>query len=576
HERPRGQGELPPVRVHRHGRARRPVGPVAVPHVGRADHARGRVRRGVRQAPRRALRARLVGGARDDVADGRRRCLLLGRPAGSRRREPEHRHQLHAAEHRRRRARRREPRRRSRLVRRRRPRRRLPLPRRQHAAVRRVAGLDDPDHHRRAPAARARPLPGGRAAGPPAGAVERPPPAAGFGPGACRHDHVADHSPREGERHMARAAEAHKSTSTARPMTGEEYLDSLRDGREVWIYGERVDDVTTHPAFRNGARSVARLYDALHDPEQQGVLTVPTDTGSGGFTHPFFKAPMSSEDLFRGRDAIAAWQRLTYGWMGRSPDYKAAFLATYGPNADYYKPFEENARRWYREAQERVYFMNHTLVNPPVDRNKEIHEVDDIFIHAVKETDEGVVVRGAKMVATGSAYSKYNLVSGHGSTPIKKEEYALSFFAAMNAPGIKLICRPSYEYMGAVLGSPFDYPLSSRFDENDAVLVFEDALIPWENFLIYGNLEIASTYHLTCFIWRALMQGCTRLAVKLDFLAGLFIKAIESTGTVEFRGIQASIGEILALRNMFWALTDAMCANPVPSANGSVLPNIEA
>jgi 4-hydroxyphenylacetate 3-monooxygenase len=365
-------------------------------------------------------------------------------------------------------------------------------------------------------------------------------------------------------------------TTQVRPMTGEEYLDSLRDGREIWIYGERVEDVTTHPAFRNGARSVARLYDALHDPQHKDVLTMETDTGNGGFTHPFFRAPMSAEDLVRGRDAIAAWQRMTYGWMGRSPDYKAAFLATYGPNADYYKPFEENARRWYREAQERVYFMNHTLVNPPVDRNKEIHEVDDVFIHRVKETDEGVIVRGAKMVATGSAFSNYNFVSYHGSTPIKKEEYGISFFAPMNAPGIKLICRPSYEYMAATLGSPFDYPLSSRFDENDAVLVFEDALIPWENFLINGNLEIASTYHLTGFIWRALLQGCTRLAVKLDFLAGLFIKMLEATGTIEFRGIQASIGEVLAWRNMFWALTDAMCHNPVPSAAGSVLPNIEA
>ena len=322
--------------------------------------------------------------------------------------------------------------------------------------------------------------------------------------------------------------------SATRPMKGDEYLESLRDGREIWIHGERVDDVTTHPAFRNGVRSVARLYDALHDPAHKDVLTVETDTGNGGFTHPFFRAPMSAEDLVRGRDAIAAWQRMTYGWMGRSPDYKAAFLATYGPNADYYEPFQDNARRWYKEAQEKVLFMNHTLVNPPVDRNREIHEVEDVFIHAVKETDEGVVVRGAKMVATGSAFSNYNFVSYHGSTPIKKPEYALSFFAPMNAPGIKLLCRPSYEFMAATLGSPFDYPLSSRFDENDAVLVFEDALIPWENFLINGNLEIASTYHLTGFIWRALLQGCTRLAVKLDFLAGLFIKTSRRRGRSSF------------------------------------------
>jgi len=364
--------------------------------------------------------------------------------------------------------------------------------------------------------------------------------------------------------------------TATRPMTGEEYRESLRDGREIWIHGERVEDVTTHPAFRNGVRSIARLYDALHDPATKDVLTVETDTGSGGYTHPFFRAPMSAEDLVRGRDAIAAWQRMTYGWMGRSPDYKAAFLATYGPNADYYAPYDENARRWYRESQERVYFMNHTLVNPPVDRHREIHEVEDVFIHAVRETDEGVVVRGAKMVATGSAFSNYNFVSYHGAMPIKKPEYAVSFFAPMNAPNIKLVCRPSYEFMAATVGSPYDYPLSSRFDENDAVLIFDDALIPWENFLIYGNLEIASTYHLTGFIWRALLQGCTRLAVKLDFLCGLFLKAVDAIGTVEFRGIQASIGELLAWRHTFWALTDAMCHNAVPSAGGSVLPNIEA
>ena len=123
--------------------------------------------------------------------------------------------------------------------------------------------------------------------------------------------------------------------------------------------------------------------------------------------------------------------------MGRSPDYKAAFLATYGPNADYYAPFDENARRLVQGRAGAGLFMNHTLVNPPVDRNKEIHEVEDIFIHAVKETDAGVVVRGAKMVATGSAYSNYNFVSYHGSTPIKKGEYALSFFAPLDDPNIR-------------------------------------------------------------------------------------------------------------------------------------------
>jgi len=128
------------------------------------------------------------------------------------------------------------------------------------------------------------------------------------------------------------------ATGITRPFTGKEFLESLRDGREIWIYGERVDDVTTHPAFRNPARMLARLYDALHDPATKDALTCPTDTGSGGYTHRYFRAPASADDLVASRDAIAAWSRLSYGWMGRSPDYKAAFLATLGANANSTRP----------------------------------------------------------------------------------------------------------------------------------------------------------------------------------------------------------------------------------------------
>src|SRR5262245_19924950 len=103
-----------------------------------------------------------------------------------------------------------------------------------------------------------------------------------------------------------------------RPFNGAEYLESLRDGREVYIYGVRVKDVTKHPALRNAAVSVAKLYDALHDPASKETLTTPTDTGSGGYTHRFFKAARSHEDIVKQRDAIALWARITYGWMGRS------------------------------------------------------------------------------------------------------------------------------------------------------------------------------------------------------------------------------------------------------------------
>jgi 4-hydroxyphenylacetate 3-monooxygenase len=133
------------------------------------------------------------------------------------------------------------------------------------------------------------------------------------------------------------------SSSRKKPYTSAEYLESLRDGREIWIYGERVKDVTTHPAFRNTVRMMGRLYDALHD-SRKDILCAETDTGSGGYTHKFFKAPRTVDEMVGSRDAIAEWARVTYGWMGRSPDYKAAFLATLGANSDYYAPFDENAR----------------------------------------------------------------------------------------------------------------------------------------------------------------------------------------------------------------------------------------
>ena len=165
------------------------------------------------------------------------------------------------------------------------------------------------------------------------------------------------------------------------PFTGQEYLESLRDGREVYIYGERVKDVTTHPAFRNAARSIARLYDALHDPKQKDVLTCPTDTGAGSFTHKFFRVAHSREDLIGQRNAIAHWARLSYGWMGRSPDYKASLMNALGANAAFYEKFGDNAKHWYARSQNHVLFMNHAIVNPPVDRMQPPDQIKDVFIN---------------------------------------------------------------------------------------------------------------------------------------------------------------------------------------------------
>jgi 4-hydroxyphenylacetate 3-monooxygenase len=380
---------------------------------------------------------------------------------------------------------------------------------------------------------------------------------------------------RENAEAYARLPETTGSVSASRPQNGAEFLESLNDGREVYIYGERVKDITKHPAFRNTARMIARLYDALHDPKHAKMM-VPTDTGSGGMTHAYFKCPTTVEEAIAGRDAIAEWARIGYGWLGRAPDYKAAFLGTLGANADFYDPWQENAKRWYKFSQERVPFVNHAIIHPPVDRDRPPQEVGDVYVHVEKETDAGIIVSGAKVVATGSALTNFTFVAHHGLIPVGDKNFAAIFMIPTGAPGVKLICRPSYEMTSTAMGSPFDYPLSSRIDENDAIFVLDKVLVPWENVFCYGDAEKANNFFpRTGFLPRALLHGCTRLAVKLDFIAGLLLKAVEASGTKDFRGVQANVGEVLVWRNLFWGLSEAMVRNPKPWIGKYLLPDIE-
>ena len=367
-----------------------------------------------------------------------------------------------------------------------------------------------------------------------------------------------------------------ETTSKKRPLTGAEYLESIRDNREIWIYGQRVEDVTTHPAFRNSARTVAGLYDALHDPKHAKTLTAPTDTGNGGFTHCFYRVPRTTADMEADRDAIAGWQRLVYGFMGRSPDYKASFLATLGANADFYEPYQENAKRWYRDSQEQVLFLNHAIVNPPVDRGKPPEEVADVCVHVEKETDAGIVVSGAKVVATGSALTHYNFISHYG-LPLQDRRFAAIFMVPMDAPGLKLIARQSYEMIAAHVGSPFDYPLSSRLDENDSILILDRVLVPWENVFAYGDVEKVNNFipH-SGFLSRAMFHGCVRLAVKFDFLCGVMLKAVDAIGNRDLRGVQIALGEMLAWRSTFWSHVEGMIQGAQTWKGGALLPGFAA
>ncbi|HWK20117.1 MAG TPA: 4-hydroxyphenylacetate 3-hydroxylase N-terminal domain-containing protein [Microbacteriaceae bacterium] len=361
--------------------------------------------------------------------------------------------------------------------------------------------------------------------------------------------------------------------SVQRPMNGAEYLESLRDGREVYAYGELVEDVTTHPAFELPTRTIARMYDSLHDPAS-GMVTVPTDTGNGGYTHPFFKMPTSVEELRQSRDAIAHWARMSYGWMGRTPDYKASFLGVLKAEPDFYSPYQENAARWYRESQEKVLYWNHALVNPPIDRHLSIEEGGDVVVHVERETDAGLILSGAKVVATGSAMTHMTFLA-HSGAPLKDKRFAIVAAVPMNAPGLKLISRASYAQTASQSSSPFDHPLSSRFDENDPILVLDQVFVPWENVFMYGDLD-KTFATMDGFGERAAFHGAIRLATKLDFIVGLLMKSLDLTGTKEFRGVQARLGEAVAWRSMIWSLVEAMVSGGRVGEGGAVNPNLDA
>ena len=155
----------------------------------------------------------------------------------------------------------------------------------------------------------------------------------------------------------------------------------------------------------------------------------------------------------------------------------------------------------------------------------------DVYVSIQKETDAGIYVSGAKVVATNSALTHYNFLGQNMGQDINDPSMVVMFMAPMDTPGIKLICRPSYELAAAATGSPWDYPLTSRFDENDAIFVFDNAFIPWENVFIHRDIErLKQFYPRSGFANGLTFQGCTRFAVKLDFIAGLLYKAARAIG----------------------------------------------
>jgi 4-hydroxyphenylacetate 3-monooxygenase oxygenase component len=328
--------------------------------------------------------------------------------------------------------------------------------------------------------------------------------------------------------------------------TGAEYRESLRDGRTIYVNGERVKDVTTYPPFQGVIDSLAGLYDLQHDPAHQALLTYPSPT-TGELVSLSFLIAETAEDVERRVRAEEFRAEITFGLMGRLPDFMNALVtdaAVASPFIGQREPrFGENVMRYYEQCRDNDWCLTHTLVDPQIDRSKGPAEQADpeAALHFVRETDRGIIVRGARMLSTLAPFSNELWVGPFYPRKPGEEPYTLCFAVPMDTPGLKFICREPYD-SGR---SAFDRPVSSRFDEEDALAVFDDALVPWERVFINGDIE-ASNYILGRAPGYALLQAVIRGTVKLRFMAGLACHVAEAIGRTAAPHVQAQLGELVA------------------------------
>lgn len=342
--------------------------------------------------------------------------------------------------------------------------------------------------------------------------------------------------------------------------TGQEHLASLRDGRSIYIDGKLVDDVTTHHAFRNVAQSVGKLFDFANDPSRRELMTFETETG--GRANRIWQLPTSYSDLVERRQALEAWTAIHGGYLGRAPDHVASCIAGMRmglPVFEGYDPARAVAlENYYRYARDNDLYLTYVIINPQADRSKNAAEQADPFLTAgvVDRDAEGITIRGAKMLATGGVVANEVFVTTIQPMQPGEERYAVSFAIPMNTKGLKMLSRKSYE---AQSPSIFDNPLASRYDENDAVLYFDDVKVPWERVFIDGSTEMCQKqFHATPAHVYQNYQAMIRLKVKLQFLMGIAHRTTQTNGITQFPQVREILGQLAAEAAMVDAFVNAM------------------
>ena len=342
--------------------------------------------------------------------------------------------------------------------------------------------------------------------------------------------------------------------------TGEQHTASLRDGRQIYLNGAVVEDPTTHPAYRNAVASVAKLYDFQSRQDNLELMTYATPTG--GRANRIWQLPESYADLVERRRALEAWTELHGGFLGRAPDHVASCIAGMYMGLEVFEAYDK-ARAgaladYYAHARDNELYLSYVIINPQADRSKAAHEQADEFLTAgvVDEDAEGLTIRGAKMLATGGILANEVVVSCIQPLQPGDEKYALSFTVPMNAKGLKILSRKSYEQHAP---SVFDNPLAHRFDENDAVLYFDDVKVPWERVFVNQNTEMCmKQFHATPAHVYQNYQAQVRLMVKMRFLLGIAKRITDTNGITGFPQVREILGNLAAETTIVDALVHAM------------------
>jgi len=332
--------------------------------------------------------------------------------------------------------------------------------------------------------------------------------------------------------------------------TGKQYLDDLRDGREVWLEGERVEDVQTHPKLRRMAHTLASLYELQHDPALSSDMTF-TSPSSGESVALSYMVPHSLEDLCRRRRAFEIVADACHGMLGRTPDVVnlqvtgASMLAVeFGAKEPW---LADNLTAYHEYIREHDLCVTHAFGHPQVNRSAPVSEQPDQYVALgiVETNDTGIVVRGAKALATLAPFA--NELYCPPWVPARPDEamYCLGFALPVATPNLRFVCRESYDG-----GRPlYDRPLSGQYDELDAFVIFDDVLIPWHRVFSYNDVELHNKLVISVIHEAQQRQNrqqvLVRQVAKLEFTLGIARELTEAIGIGGFAHIQEKLAEII-------------------------------